>query len=152
VNIVAQYVRLFVPNVHQGFWREKKADDFFGEGLRWLMFTNRFDNHKLIRAVKVSSINLTLNESENRRALSILAFSIGVKLFIIRRSCTILNHGLSGRIFSPDKTSYIHLIKQSYVYDVIQEMICVPVVSAWVAAKNGWNPIFQCAQPVELEV
>jgi hypothetical protein len=29
MNIVAQYVRLFIPNVHQGFWREKKNGRFF---------------------------------------------------------------------------------------------------------------------------
>jgi hypothetical protein len=41
--------------------------------LRWLTFTNRFDIHKSIWALKVSNIILTLNESENNRALSIFA-------------------------------------------------------------------------------
>jgi len=34
MNIVAQYVRLFVPNVHQGFWREKKTDDFLAREIK----------------------------------------------------------------------------------------------------------------------
>ncbi len=52
--------------------------------LRWVTFTNRFDNHKLIWLV--SNINLMLNDSENIHGIIHFCLNlIATKAFITRR-------------------------------------------------------------------
>ena len=64
---------LFFLTGHWNSWRERKADKKFRRGRsRWLMFTNRLVNRNLIWAISVKYQSM-LNESENKRALSIFA-------------------------------------------------------------------------------
>ena len=66
-------------------WREQKTDEKFWLGrLRCLMFTNRFDNRKLIWAISVQYQSDTKWVGEQKGIIHVCLNSIAANLFIIR--------------------------------------------------------------------
>ena len=105
----------------------KTDENFWRVRLRWLMFTNRFDNHKSIWAISVKYQSDAKWVGEQKGIIHFCLNSIAANLFIIRRSRTILNHGLSSLFFAPARNFYVRFgKKQSYVQHIMVRI-------------NGWT-------------
>ena len=77
------------------------------------MFANQFENRKSIWAISVQYQSNAKWVGEQKGIIHFCLNSIAVNLFIIRRSCTILNHGLSSFFFAPARNFYVRFEKKT---------------------------------------
>ena len=88
------------------------------ERSRWLMFTNRFDNHKSIWAISVKYQSDAKWVEEQKCIIHFCLNSIATNLFIIRRSGTSYNpQSQSVQFFStPARNFYVRFEKHNLTY------------------------------------
>ena len=99
-RILKHHMTVFFQTGHRNSWREWKTKEKFRRvRSRWLMFTNRIDNNKSIWVISVKYQSDAKWVGEQKGIIHFRLNSIAANLFIIRRSRTIVNQGLS-RFFS----------------------------------------------------
>ena len=95
-GLTPHVLRYVLRNQDLTFWREQKTYEKIRRGkIRWLTFTNRFDNHKSICALSDKYHSDAKWLGKHNGIIHFRLNLIAAKAFISRRWRTILNHGLS---------------------------------------------------------
>ena len=103
-------------NQHLTFWREQKTYEKNRRGkLRWLTFTNRFDNHKSIWALSDKYQSDAKWFGKHNGIINFCLNLIAAKAFIAATDVRYSNHGLSRLFFYPAKMSSVDFYFNSLI-------------------------------------
>ena len=111
-NLKCGKIQIFEKwNQHLTFWREQKTYEKIWEGkLRWLTFTNRFDNHKSNWALSDKYHSDAKWFGKHNGIIHFCLNLIAAKAFISRRWHTILKSRSVLFFFNPAKMSSVGLM------------------------------------------